>query len=177
MDRVNGPESLAGDLGVRHADSEGFFHTDYELKGIDGIKSEAAGAEKRQIVRDLIRGSLEHQIFDEHFLDLVAEIRLGHKAGCRSSCNGGRSQPCVLNEAARKFSPVFFGTPRAFFGDGGTGQPTPEGCYRGRPAHDPRPTEGPWAVRLQFEESSPAANEPPDSRRPRRSFRRCAAHR
>ena len=79
VNRVHGPEGFRRDLGIRDADAKSLLHADHELKGIDGIETKATGSEKGEVIADLIRRRLKHQIFHQHFLDLGAEIGLGHR--------------------------------------------------------------------------------------------------
>ncbi len=78
MNRVHGTQRLGGDLGIGHADAEDFFHAYHQLERIDGIKAQPARPEERKVVPDLFSRRLEHQILDQHFLDALAEIGVGH---------------------------------------------------------------------------------------------------
>ena len=60
-------------------DTKCFFHTYYELERIDGIQAEPVWTEQWQIITDLFGSNLQHQISDEHLLDLAAQIGLRHK--------------------------------------------------------------------------------------------------
>ena len=78
VNRVHRPKRLGRDLGIRNADAKSFFHAHDEFERVDGIEAEAAWPEEWQVVPDLIRGSLQHQVLHQHFFDLGAKIGLGH---------------------------------------------------------------------------------------------------
>lgn len=78
MDCIHAAESGAGDFGIWDADAKRFFHADHELKGVNGIKPEAAGPEEWEIVADLGGRCLQHQIRYQHLFDAGAEVRIGH---------------------------------------------------------------------------------------------------
>ncbi len=76
---VYGPKRFPSYIRAGHADSERFFHAYRELEGIDGIQAESIWTEKWQVIADLLRSNLQHQVFDKHLLNLGAQIRLRHK--------------------------------------------------------------------------------------------------
>src|SRR5207247_4417527 len=75
-----------------NADTESFFHADDELERVNRIQPKTIRTEEWKIIADLIGRGLEHQVFDQHFLDASAEIRLGHKREPRSCRKATRSQ-------------------------------------------------------------------------------------
>jgi hypothetical protein len=78
MNRVYRPECFGCDLRIWDTDAEFFFHANDEFKRVDGIESQATRPEERQVVADLIRSGLQHQVLHQHFFDLGAKIGLGH---------------------------------------------------------------------------------------------------
>jgi len=72
VDRVHAPQRFGRDLGIGNADAESFFHAHDQFEGVDGIETEAARAEERQVVTDFLSRRLEHQVFDQHFFDALA---------------------------------------------------------------------------------------------------------
>ena len=88
VNRVHAPQRFRGDFGIWNADAERLFHADHELQRVDGIKAETPGTEKRQIITDLVGGGLEHQVLDQHLLDVLAQIGVGH-GNDRSGVAGG----------------------------------------------------------------------------------------
>jgi hypothetical protein len=43
------------------------------LEGIHGVEAEAAGAEERLVVFDIVGADLEHEVFDHHFFDALPQ--------------------------------------------------------------------------------------------------------
>lgn len=78
MDGIDGCERLPRSFGISDADAKFLFQRNDEFQRVDGIQPETAGAEERQIIGDLLLRNLEHQIFDHHFLDLLAEVCVWH---------------------------------------------------------------------------------------------------
>ena len=76
---VYAPKRFPSYIRAGHADSERFFHAYRKLEGIDGIQAESIWTEKWQVIADLLRSNLQHQVFDKHLLNLGAQIRLRHK--------------------------------------------------------------------------------------------------
>ena len=76
---IYAPKRFPSYIGAGHADAESFFHAYGELEGIDGIQAESIWTEKWQVIADLLRSDLQHQVLDKHLLDLGAQIRLRHK--------------------------------------------------------------------------------------------------
>src|SRR5260370_38336059 len=79
VDRIHGPKYFAGDLRTRHAYTECFLHAHDQFERVDAIKTETIGPEQRKVVADSVRSSLQHQIFYHNFLDVSAQIGVGHK--------------------------------------------------------------------------------------------------
>ena len=76
---IYAPKRFPSYIRAGHADSERFFHAYRKLEGIDGIQAESIWTEKWQVIADLLRSDLQHQVLDKHLLDLGAQIRLRHK--------------------------------------------------------------------------------------------------
>jgi len=66
-------------VGTGHADSKCFFHAYHQLERVNRIEAESIWAKKWQIIADLLRSNLQHQIFHKHLLNLDAQIVLRHK--------------------------------------------------------------------------------------------------
>ena len=79
VDGVYTPKRFCGYVRVGNADAKCFFHAHYELECVDRIQSESIRTEKWQIITDLLRSNLQHQVFDQHFLNSGAQIRLRHQ--------------------------------------------------------------------------------------------------
>jgi len=79
VNRIYSPERFPRYIRARHPDSKCFFHAYHQFEGIDLIQAKPFWTEKWQVVTDLLRGDLQHQILDQHFLDLCAQIGLRHK--------------------------------------------------------------------------------------------------
>ena len=78
---IDGSKRFTRYLRTGHADPKCFFHAYNQLERVDGIQAEAIWTEERQIITDLLRSNLQHQIFHKHLLDLDAQIGLRHKRG------------------------------------------------------------------------------------------------
>jgi len=79
VNRVYRSKRFSGYIGIWNAHAECLFHTHDQLQRVDGIKAQSIRTEKRQIITDLFGSNLQHQISDQHFFDLGAQIRLRHK--------------------------------------------------------------------------------------------------
>ena len=78
VNRIDSSKRFTSYLGAGHADSECFFHAYHQFERVNGIQAESIWSEKWQIIADLLRSNLQHQIFDQHFFDLGPQIRLRH---------------------------------------------------------------------------------------------------
>lgn len=78
VQRVDGGERLAGDVGVGQGDAEALLQRDGQLERVDRIQPEPVRAEERQIVGDLLLRHLEHQVLDHHLFDGFAQVFVGH---------------------------------------------------------------------------------------------------
>jgi hypothetical protein len=74
----DGGGAAHGPAGAVAGGAERLLHADDEFERINGIETEAAGTKERKIVRDFFRGRLQHQVLDQHFFDLAAQIGFGH---------------------------------------------------------------------------------------------------
>ena len=81
VNRIHGPKRFPSYIRTGHTDSKCFFHAYHQLQRVNGIQAESIWAEKWQIIADLLRSNLQHQIFHKHLLDLDAQIGLRHKRG------------------------------------------------------------------------------------------------
>ena len=79
VDRVYSPKCFSSYIGIWNTDAECLFHTHHQFQRVDGIKAQSIWTEKWQLITDLFRSNLQHQIFDQHLLDLGTQIRLRHK--------------------------------------------------------------------------------------------------
>ncbi len=89
VDRIHSAKGLARDFGIGHTYSEGFLHTDDEFECVNRIQPQTAWTEQLKIVRDLVGGRLEHQIFHQHLFNASAQIGLGHTGKSRSCRSAG----------------------------------------------------------------------------------------
>jgi hypothetical protein len=62
-----------------YSDSKRFFHAHNQLERVDGIQAESFWTKKWEVIADLLRSHLQHQIFYKHLLDLGSQIVLRHK--------------------------------------------------------------------------------------------------
>jgi hypothetical protein len=79
VNRVYIPKGFSRDVGIWNADAKRLFHTYNQLQCIDRIEAQSIRTEKRQLIADLFRRNLKHQVFDQHLLDLGPQIRFRHK--------------------------------------------------------------------------------------------------
>ena len=79
MNRVYSPKRFPGYVGIWDAYAERLFHTHNQLQRVDGIEAESIRTKKRQLIADLLRSNLQHQVFDQHLFDLGTQIRFRHK--------------------------------------------------------------------------------------------------
>lgn len=73
-DRRDASQDFPRGGGIGDPEPEALFQRHHELERIDGIESEAFGAEKGLIVPDLGGCHLQHQGLDHEFLELPPEI-------------------------------------------------------------------------------------------------------
>ena len=76
---INSAKRFPSYIRTWHPDSKRFFHAHYQLERVDGIQAESLWTKKWQVIADLLRSHLQHQIFYKHLLDLGSQIVLRHK--------------------------------------------------------------------------------------------------
>ena len=79
VNRVYSSKRFPGYIGIWNTDAERLFHTYNQLQRVDGIEAHTIQTKKRQFIANLFRSNLQHQVFDQHLLDLGTQIRLRHK--------------------------------------------------------------------------------------------------
>src|SRR6266496_6155005 len=79
VNRIYSSKRFTSYVGAGHTDSKCFFHAYHQLERVNRIQAESIWAKKWQIIADLLRSNLQHQIFHKHFLNLDAQIVFRHK--------------------------------------------------------------------------------------------------
>src|SRR6516162_8740788 len=79
VNRIYSSKRFSGYIGIWNTDTERLFHTHDQLQRVYGIKAQSIRTEKRQVIANLFGSDLKHQIFDQHLLDLGAQVRFRHK--------------------------------------------------------------------------------------------------
>src|SRR4029078_12189589 len=70
VNRVYIPKGFSRDVGIWNADANRLFHTYNQLQRIARSAPQSIRTEKRELIADLFRRNLKHQVFDQHLLDL-----------------------------------------------------------------------------------------------------------
>ena len=73
-DGVDALENLLRGGRVRDLESEILVERDDQLKGVNGVETEAARSEQRLIVTDFRDGDLQHQVLDHQLLDCLFQF-------------------------------------------------------------------------------------------------------
>lgn len=74
-DAVDGAENQPGSLRVRNLQTVVLVERDNELKGVNRIQAQAAGAEEGQVIADFFRRNLKHEVLHHHAFDFRPETR------------------------------------------------------------------------------------------------------
>ncbi len=75
---INALQDAPGDVGIGNFEAVGFVQGHDELKGVHGIKADAAGAEEWLVVGNFLGPDLKHEVLDHEPLDFLFEYDVIH---------------------------------------------------------------------------------------------------